>query len=160
MTGSAKRKGDAAELEAASLLTRLTGRTVKRLLGAGRAEDVGDLTGIAGWVVQVAWWPSATLAAIRRKPLDAEIQAANSGVPHAVAMIRLVGGTYRMVMTPEQWARLVAEIEQWQQTVEELQTWRGTGTALSAAGTRRSGPRGSAGSATDEHEWRQGTLPL
>jgi hypothetical protein len=160
MTGSSKRKGDAAELEAASLLTHLLGRTVKRLLGAGRAEDVGDLTGIAGWVVQVAWWPKATLAAIRSKPLDAEVQAGHSGVPHAVAMIRLVGGTYRMVMTPEQWARIVTELEEWQRTVEELQTWRGTGIASSAAGTRRSGPRAGAVSATDEHEWRQGTLPL
>jgi hypothetical protein len=111
VTGSAKRKGDRAELEAAALLAGLVGRDVRRLLGAGRSEDVGDLTGVPRWVVQVAWWPKATLTAVRNKPIDAEQQARNSGMPHAVAMIRLVGGQYRMVMTPEGWARMVTELE-------------------------------------------------
>jgi hypothetical protein len=111
VTGSSKRKGDRAEIEGAALLTRLVGRPVRRILGAGRDDDVGDLEGVPRWVVQVAWWPSDTLRAVRRKPVDAETQAENSGLPHSVAMVRLVGGEFRMVMTPEAWARIVVENE-------------------------------------------------
>ena len=46
MTNPQKRKGDAAELEVARLVADLTGYPVRRKLGAGRADDTGDLDGI------------------------------------------------------------------------------------------------------------------
>ncbi len=105
MTGSAKRKGDAAEREIAAILTDLLGHDVTRKLGAGRAEDTGDLYGIPGTVAQVAWWPSkGTLRAVREKPVECEQQRMNDGAPFAVTFVRLVGGVWRAVLTPEQWA--------------------------------------------------------
>jgi hypothetical protein len=108
MTGPAKRKGDSAELEAARLLHDLLGFDVRRQLGAGRADDVGDLTGIPDTVVQVANRPSDSLRAIHEKPLQAEVQRGRAGATFAVTMIRLRGGAWRVVLTPEQfatWAR-------------------------------------------------------
>ena len=68
MTSPAKRKGDAAELEAAAILTDLLGYNVRRKLGAGRADDTGDMDGIPLTVVQAAWWPSrGVLRAVREK---------------------------------------------------------------------------------------------
>ena len=46
MTSTSRRKGDRAEIEAAALLHDWTGYPVRRKLGAGRADDVGDLDGI------------------------------------------------------------------------------------------------------------------
>jgi len=108
MTGSQKRKGDRAENEAATLLTRLLHRPIRRLLGAGRHDDHGDLTGIPGWAIQVADWTDLARA-VRQKPLDAELQAAHHGDhTHGAALIRLRGGQWRVVMTPETWATLLA----------------------------------------------------
>ena len=106
MTGSQKRKGDRAENEAATLLTRLLHRPIRRLLGAGRHDDHGDLDGIDGWAIQVADWTDLARA-VRQKPLDAELQAAHHARTHGAALIRLRGGEFRVVMTPETWARIV-----------------------------------------------------
>ena len=112
MTGTGKRKGDAAEREAAALLgTLMEQRGIRRLLGAGRADDIGDIGGVPGWAIQVAWWPHDTLRAIRDKPVDAAAQARNSDT-YGAAMIRLVGGTYRIVMTPEEFVRAIADLRQ------------------------------------------------
>lgn len=46
MTSPSKRKGDAAELEAARLIADLIGRPVERALGAGRKTDTGDIFGV------------------------------------------------------------------------------------------------------------------
>ena len=108
MTGAAKRKGDAAERELAGILADLTGFPVRRKLGAGRLDDEGDLQGIPETVVQVANWADA-LRAIREKPLGAEQQRINAGATFAVTAVRLRGGTWRMVMTPEQWCTLIRE---------------------------------------------------
>lgn len=51
-----KRKGDAAEREAAALVAELTGYPVRRKLGAGRSDDEGDLEGVPRTVLQVAAW--------------------------------------------------------------------------------------------------------
>jgi hypothetical protein len=108
VTGSSKRKGDRAEREAATLLTRLLAHPVRRLLGAGRTDDHGDLDGIDGWAVQVADWTDLARA-VRQKPLDAELQAAHAGQRHGAALIRLRGGEFRIVMTPQTWATIVTE---------------------------------------------------
>ena len=46
MTNPQKAKGDAAEREIATMINALTGWPVRRKLGAGRADDTGDLDGI------------------------------------------------------------------------------------------------------------------
>ena len=106
MTNSAKAKGDAAEREAAALLSELLGVPVRRMLGAGRSDDVGDLDGVPNCAIQVASWKNTAAAAIQ-KPLGAEAQRQNAEVDHAATMVRFRGGTWRMVLTPEQWAALI-----------------------------------------------------
>jgi hypothetical protein len=110
MTSAAKRKGDAAEREAAALLSDLLGFKVERKLGAGRAEDTGDLYGLPDTVVQAAWWPSrGVLRAVREKPIECEQQQDNAGATFGFSMIRMVGGVWRAVLTPEQMATYVRE---------------------------------------------------
>lgn len=104
MANPQKRKGDSAEREAADLLTDLLATPVRRKLGAGRQDDVGDLDGVPGHVVQVASWAD-TAAAARIKPPEAEQQRINAQEPHAVTLVRFRGGTWRVVLTLEQWAR-------------------------------------------------------
>jgi hypothetical protein len=101
MTGAAKRKGDSAEREAATLLHNLTGYPVRRKLGAGRMDDEGDLEGIPDTVVQVANWADITRV-VRVKPLEAEAQRINAGATFAVTLVRLRGGEWRAVLTLEQ----------------------------------------------------------
>lgn len=105
---SQKAKGDRAEREAAAILDDLLGFGIRRKLGAGRAEDTGDLYGIAETVVQVADWSDA-LRAVREKPVGAEAQRINAGATFAFSMIRLRGGLWRCVLTPEQMATYVRE---------------------------------------------------
>ena len=106
MANPKKAKGDRAELEAAALLSDLFGHPVRRKLGAGRQDDTGDLDGIPGHVVQVANWADAAAAA-RVKPAEAEQQRLNANVPHAATLVRFRGGTWRVVLSLEQWARYV-----------------------------------------------------
>jgi hypothetical protein len=108
VTGSAKRKGDNAEREAAALLADLTGYPVRRQLGAGRLDDVGDLDGIPNTVIQVADWADV-LRAVRAKPVAAEWQRDNAGATFAASMIRMRGGVWRVVQTPEQFCTLLRE---------------------------------------------------
>jgi hypothetical protein len=106
MTNPQKAKGDRAELEAAAILTDLLGVPVRRKLGAGRADDTGDLDGVPGHVVQVASWAD-TAAAARVKPKKAEQQRINAQADHAATLVRFRGGTWRVVLTLEQWARYI-----------------------------------------------------
>jgi len=108
VTSPQKRKGDAAELEVARILHDLTGWPVRRKLGAGRTDDEGDLEGIPDTVVQVANWADVNRA-IRQKPVEAEQQRANAGATFAVTLIRLRGGMWRAVLTPEQLCTLLRE---------------------------------------------------
>ena len=102
----AKRKGDAAERQAAELISGLLELPVRRRLGAGRTTaaggDLGDLEGVPGHVIQVASWADVAAAA-RIKPSEAELQALHAQVPYAATWVRFRGGTWRVVLTPEQW---------------------------------------------------------
>lgn len=104
-----KRKGDRAELEVQGILRDLLGVPARRALGAGRTDDIGDIHGVPDTVIQVANRPSDALRAVRHKPLETERQRANANVTHAATFVRLVGGDYRVVLTPEQWAALWRE---------------------------------------------------
>jgi hypothetical protein len=101
VTSPQGRKGNRAETEAATLLTDLTGYPVRRKLGAGRTDDVGDLDGIPDHVVQVCDWRDVARA-IRVKPIEAETQRGNAAAGYAVTFVRLRGGVWRAVLTPEQ----------------------------------------------------------
>lgn len=102
-----KRKGDSAEREAAELLTDLLNTPIRRKLGAGRQDDTGDLDGVPDHVIQVASWKD-TAAAARIKPPEAEQQRINANTTHAATLVRFRGGTWRVVLTLEQWARYIA----------------------------------------------------
>lgn len=104
MTNPQKRKGDSAEREAAEVLAELLGRPIRRKLGAGRQDDTGDLDGVPDHIVQVASWKD-TAAAARIKPPEAEQQRINANTTHAATLVRFRGGTWRVVLTLEQWAR-------------------------------------------------------
>jgi len=83
---------------------------------------VGDITGVPNTVVQVADWKEVARA-VREKPLEAEQQRMRTrgdsltrtgmwGSPvHAATFIRLRGGDYRVVLTPEQWFALWREAQ-------------------------------------------------
>ncbi len=109
MPNAAKGRGDRAEREAAELLSLLLGTTIRRKLGAGRLDDQGDLDGLSDFVLQVADWKDVARAA-REKPAGAEQQRHHAKAAHAATFVRFRGGTWRVVLTPEQWARLVLEL--------------------------------------------------
>ena len=109
MTNPAKNKGDKAEREVAALITDLLGIPCRRKLGAGRLDDIGDIDGIPDTVIQVADWTDK-IRAIRTKIVGVERQRANDGATFAASFIRLHGGTYVVVMSPEQWATYQREV--------------------------------------------------
>lgn len=112
MTNTSKRKGDKAELEVQGLLRDLLGVPARRALGAGRKDDVGDITGVPSTIVQVVNYGRRDLStALRKKPLEVEEQRTNAlgPYPFACTFLRLTGGEYRVVMTPEQWAAMWRE---------------------------------------------------
>ena len=108
MTGTAKRKGDRAELEAATLIRDALGYPARRKLGAGRTDDVGDIDGVPGHIIQVASWDDVQ-SAVRTKPRRAEQQRINAGMPFAATFVRFPRAGWRVVLTVEQWAALVRE---------------------------------------------------
>ena len=126
MSNPSKNKGDRAELEAARLLADLTGWPVRRKLGAGRADDTGDLDGIPDCTVQVKAYRDITRA-LRETLAELPVQQANAGTTFAFGMIRLPGGRYAVVLTPEQ-----------------IATYHREATAPGAAGHGGSWPRAGA----------------
>lgn len=105
---SSKRKGDKAELEVQALLRDLLGVPARRMLGAGRRDDVGDIDRVPYTVIQVANHRDVA-AAVREKPVECEGQRARAGKPFGATFIRLRGGDYRVVLTVDQWAALWRE---------------------------------------------------
>jgi hypothetical protein len=110
MTGSAKRKGDQGEREAAQLLHDLLGYPVRRKLGAGRADDEGDLEGLPDTTIQVVSRATDVVSVgVVRKPIEVTVQAENAGTTFAATMLRVRGGIWRVILTPEQFATLWRE---------------------------------------------------
>ena len=108
-----KNKGDRAEREACIYLTAATGHIVERRFGAGMDLDKGDLIGIPNTVVQVCDMKNKN-EAVLKKPREAEQQRLNANVDHAITMVRFnkrpncaEGDNWRVVMTIEQYARLI-----------------------------------------------------
>lgn len=108
MTHPSKRKGDAAELEVQGLLRDLLGYPARRALGAGRADDIGDIHGVPDTCVQVAAWADLDRA-VREKLPELERQQENAGATFAGLFVRRRGGKFVVVLTPDQWATLLRE---------------------------------------------------
>jgi Holliday junction resolvase len=108
MTNRSKVKGDRAELEVQALLRDHLGVHARRALGAGRKDDIGDMTGVPYTAIQVVNWKDVA-AAVRCKPLEVEQQRENGRQQFAATFVRLRGGDYRVVQTPEQWFALYRE---------------------------------------------------
>jgi len=92
MTGAQKRRGDAAERAGAALLAELTGLPVRRMLGAGRADDLGDLDAPdLRAAVQVTSVRRATDAPtrLRAKVVDAHVQASRSELAGHLVLMRI-----------------------------------------------------------------------
>ena len=108
-----KNKGDRAEREACIYLTAATGHIVERRFGAGQDKDIGYLVGIPDTVVQVCNYKNKS-EAVLKKPREAEQQRINANAKHAITMVRFnkrpgckEGDNWRVVMTIEQYARLI-----------------------------------------------------
>lgn len=108
MSNPQKAKGDRAELGVQALIRDLLGWPARRKLGAGRLDDVGDIDGAPDTVIQVAAWARLDKV-LRLKPLECEIQQARAGATFGATFIKLPGGTFRVVLTPEQWATYARE---------------------------------------------------
>ena len=108
MVNRNKVKGDRAERELAALVSELLGVPARRALGAGRADDVGDVWGIPSTAIQVCDWQDVAQA-LRIKPVAADLQAVNAGVPFSAAAIRLRGGEWRFCLTPDAYAAMWRE---------------------------------------------------
>ncbi len=105
-----KRRGDRAELAVQALIRDLLGWPARRMLGAGRKDDIGDVTGVPDTTVQVCDWKDL-LAAVRTKPRECEQQQLRAGTTFGATFVRLRGGEFRVVMTPEQWATYAREAQ-------------------------------------------------
>ena len=92
MTGAQKRRGDLAERDGAAILAEISGHPVRRMLGAGRADDMGDLDapGLRA-AVQVTSVRRATEAPtrLRAKVVDAQVQAERAGLPGHLVLMRV-----------------------------------------------------------------------
>jgi hypothetical protein len=108
MANPQKRKGDAAELEIARMLAAELGLPVRRKLGAGRADDAGDLDNLPGVCAQVKNYRNVT-EAINASMNDLPAQQRHAGAQHAVAFIRRPGGRWVAVMDVPGWCGLYRE---------------------------------------------------
>ena len=104
-----KRKGDKAEREVAELINQMLGTYARRKLGAGRQDDEGDIEGVTDWTIEVKNYSNVSVAVSKGRD-DAVREQANAGTPFGCAFVRHPGGTYSVVMSPEQWATVVREL--------------------------------------------------
>ena len=108
MTHPSKRKGDRAEREVQGLLRDLLGVPARRKLGAGRLDDMGDIDGVPDTVIQVVSYRDVARA-IREKVPECELQQARAGATFGATFVRRPGGSYVVVLSPEQFAALWRE---------------------------------------------------
>ncbi len=80
----------------------------RRKLGAGRADDMGDIDGIPDTVIQVAAYKDIARA-IREKLPEVEQQRQRAGATYSAVFARRRGGEWVVVMTPEMWCSMIRE---------------------------------------------------
>jgi len=103
VANSNKRKGDRAERELATLLTVLLHKPMRRTLGAGRKDDIGDIDGIDDIVIQVKHWQDIT-AAITQGIGQLARQQGNKKATHGVLFIKHRKHGWLAVTTITEWA--------------------------------------------------------
>ncbi len=108
MSNPQKMKGDRAELEVQALLRDLLGVPARRMLGAGRLDDIGDIDGVPDTTIQVANYRDVATA-LRVKVAGCVDQQARAGTTFGATFLRRPGGKYVVAMTPEQWAAMWRE---------------------------------------------------
>lgn len=108
MTSPAKRKGDRAEREIAAILSDHLGLDIRRKLGAGRAEDEGDLHGLPQCTVEVKSYNDVSRA-VRDGLDDLEREQANAGTPFGAAFIRRPGGRWFVAMSVDGFVTMYRE---------------------------------------------------
>ena len=127
-----KAKGDKAEREAVAYLTEIVPHLVsvakpQRKLGAGRAEDTGDLWVFHDAAVQVRNYDLATIGkAIRSAAIDSAAQAANGGLPLALGMVpvpRAKAGTVRWLACVTVWPQAPVREPVHFERVGRMVTW-------------------------------------
>ena len=111
MSNPSKAKGDSGEREIAKIITDLTGWDVRRALGAGRQDDVGDLYGIPDTTSQVKVYANVTRA-INEGLHDLERQQTNASTTFGVVFVRRRGGRWIAVMDVPRWATYAREAGQ------------------------------------------------
>lgn len=112
MTNRSKDKGDRAELEVQAIFRDEIG-VGRRAFGAGRKDDIGDISGIPHLTVQVANYKDVAKA-VRHKPVECEEQRIRAGTAFGATFVRLRGTSvmpadYRVVLTVEQFMTLYRE---------------------------------------------------
>ena len=108
MAHPSKRKGDAAELEIAKYLSDHLGHDVKRMLGAGRADDVGDLHGIPDCTCEVKNYKDLATG-INEGLADLDREQVNAGTTFGVVFVRRRGGRWLAVLDIDRWITLYRE---------------------------------------------------
>lgn len=115
MANPQKAKGDRFEREAVQVLLALgaeSGLPLRsnpmRMLGAGRAEDVGDLHVFPHVAIQVKAWAASRLGvALVTASGDAAVQATNAGLPLGLGMVVIprtqTGGAVRWMAAAQTW---------------------------------------------------------
>lgn len=96
MANSAKSKGDRGERESViELVERMPDHTFadsKRMFGAGRKSDVGDLFVLPDAAVQAKNYKTSSLGAAIIESADGAVrQAINGGLDHALGMVKVPG---------------------------------------------------------------------
>ncbi len=108
MTSSSKRRGDRAEREVEHILQNELGLPARRALGAGRKDDIGDISGIPDTCIQVVAYKDIARA-IREKLPEVEQQRQRAGATYSAVFARRRGGEWVVVMTPEMFCSLIRE---------------------------------------------------
>ncbi len=114
MTGGTapKRKGSAFEREVAAFLREHGHPYAERAYGAGRPQDVGDIDGLPGFVIEAKAHRSLDLASFVDEAVSEAHNAGTGAVPVVVAKRRgnAVGESY-VVLRLADFAALMAERE-------------------------------------------------
>jgi len=106
LPNSSHAKGARAEREVQLLLRELLGLpSIRRALGAGRQDDMGDITGIPNTVIQVAWREDI-VTALREKVAGCVVQQERAHARFGATFLRRRRSGWVVVMTPEQFADL------------------------------------------------------
>jgi len=94
-----KRKGDDGERQVAKILSDMLGENIRRALGAGRKDDVGDLHGLVDVTGQVKTWSNIT-SAINVGLRDLARQQKNSGDRYGVLFVKRRSGWIVVMEVP------------------------------------------------------------